>query len=185
MMNLETVIEGCRKGDTAMQKELYEQYSPRFFALCRRYASDDETAREALIEGFITVFKGIENYRGTGSFEGWMHSIFIRTAVRLYRDEKRRHRYFEYGEELGANGGNPNIDNQIDLRDALVESLQCLPRDERAVFNLVAVEEYTLADAAESLSIPESTAKSRYYRAVEKMRKMLEKRLGREYLKNL
>ena len=70
MIQIEDIIEGCRNGDKAMQKELYERYNRRFYAFCRRYATDDESAYEILVDGFITIYKNIDNYKGDGSFEG-------------------------------------------------------------------------------------------------------------------
>lgn len=182
-MNLDTVIEGCRQGSRAMQKRLYETYSPRFYALCRRYSADDEEAREILTEGFITVFEDIGLYRGEGSFEGWMQTIFLRKAVSLYRDKKRRGRYFEPLEDSDYEGKYADLAEQIDVRDAMIEVLQKLPKSERAVFNMVAVEEYTFEEAGEELGVSASTVKSRYYRALQTTRRLLTKRLGKEFLK--
>ena len=55
-----------------MQKELYDRFSARFYALCCRYAPDDDIAKELLVDGFMTIFSEIGNYRGDGAFEGWM-----------------------------------------------------------------------------------------------------------------
>ena len=89
MDNLERVIEGCKNGDAKMQRELYQRYSPRFYALCRRYSNDDEMANSALVDGFLTVFQSIGSYRGEGSFEGWMHKIFLRKIVHVYRKNNK------------------------------------------------------------------------------------------------
>ena len=182
-MNLDTVIEGCKEGNRAMQKRLYEEYSPRYYALCRRYSADDEEAREILTEGFISVFEDIKMYRYEGSFEGWMQTIFMRKAVKMFRDKKRRQRYFEAIDDIDYEDERVDIVEQIDVRDALVAALQRLPKDERVVFNLVAVEEFTLPEAAEELEISVSTVKTRYYKALQTVQTILKRRLGKEFLK--
>ena len=73
MKKLEEVIEGCKRGDKLSQKELYDRYSSRYFVFCRRYAADDESAKDILIDGFLAVFQSVDTYSGTGSFEGWMN----------------------------------------------------------------------------------------------------------------
>ena len=40
-------------------------------------------------DGFIKVFKKIENYSFEGSFEGWMRRIIVNTAIDTYRKRKR------------------------------------------------------------------------------------------------
>ena len=167
----------------AMQKRLYEEYSPRYYALCRRYSADDEEAREILTEGFISVFEDIKMYRYEGSFEGWMQTIFMRKAVKMFRDKKRRQRYFEAIDDIDYEDERVDIVEQIDVRDALVAALHRLPKDERVVFNLVAVEEFTLPEAAEELEVSVSTVKTRYYKALQTVQTILKRRLGNEFLK--
>lgn len=183
MIQIEDVIEGCRNGDKAMQKELYDRYNRRFYALCRRYASDEESAREILVDGFITIYKKIDGYRGEGSFEGWMCTIFLRTAIAYYRDYVRRRDTIKPIEDVEYEQ-RCDIAQQIDIRDALIAALRKLTKRERIVFNLIAVDEYTMKEVGDELGITESTAKSHYYNAIETLRKILIKRLGPHYLNN-
>ena len=182
MINIEQIIEGCRNGDKAMQKELYERFSSRFYALCRRYATDDEYARDILIDGFISIFKNIDKYNGLGSFEGWMGTIFIRTAIAYYRNKMQQQRAIQSAIENESRISETAIE-RIDIRDALMDALRVLPDKERAVFNLVVVEEYTMREAGEAMGVSESTIKSQYYRALQTVRKVLHKRLGNNYLR--
>ena len=166
-----------------MQKELYEMYSPRFYALCRRYTSDEESANEILADGFIAVFSEIGKYRSEGSFEGWMQTIFLRKAIKFFRDDHRRQQTFKELDSTEFDGEYADIAVQIDIRDAMVAALQRLPDEERVAFNLVAVEDYSLAEASEEIGIPISTVKSRYYRALQTVRVFLTKRLGEDFVK--
>ena len=183
MKKLEEVIEGCRRGDRLAQKELYDRYSSRFNAFCRRYAADDETAKDILIEGFLDVFQCVGKYRGDGSFEGWMQTIFLRKAISFYRRNARRmqdtvsidNRDFDMASSV-------DVYMQIDVRDALIEAIRELSDEERVVFNLVAVEGSSLNEAAKEIGIPESTVKTRYYRALRIVRSLIEKRLGKDNL---
>ena len=46
-------------------------------AVCLRYMGNREDAEDVLQEGFITLFKKLDSYQGTGSFEGWARKIFV------------------------------------------------------------------------------------------------------------
>lgn len=184
METLESVIEGCKVGDEAMQAELYRRYSPRFYLLCRRYAPDDDVAQQILVDSFLTIFAEVSHYRGEGAFEGWMQTIVVRQAIRSYKKNQRRWALFEDAEKEDFPYHQPDVGMQMDIREALVRALRLLSEKERRVFNLVAMEEYTLADAAELLKLPESTVKTQYYRAQRILKKRLMKHLGRHYLKN-
>lgn len=182
MTKMEDVIEGCRKGDARMQRELYDRYSPRFYALCRRYTSSDETAQDVLVEGFTVIFQSIGGYRGEGSFEGWMRTIMMRSIVKQYRQDKRCLEEPLDITMLADRVLSPDTDAQIDVRQALVESMRLLSPPERLVFNMIVVEEYSFSEVAEKLDMPSSTVKSQFYRARDKMRVLMRNRLGRPYV---
>lgn len=182
MDNLDAVIEGCKQGNRVMQKKLYDLYGPRFYALCRRYSADADEANDMFTDGFITVYAKIVDYRGDGSFEGWMHSVFVRTAIRYYRDNSRHHRHFEPMGDQDFNGENIDLPSQIDIKDALLYAVQKLDESEKMIFNLVAVEGYSLNEVAEEMDMPLSTAKSRYYKALKQLKIILTKRLGSKFL---
>lgn len=165
-----------------MQKKLYDRYSARFYALCKRYSVDDDEAQDMLVEGFVYVFSSITDYRGEGSFEGWMHSIFLRTAIKFVRSNTRRKRIIEPLDDRDFNSESPDLSTQIDIKDALVEALRSMEEEERLMFNLITVEGYTLADVAEEIGIPVSTLKSRYYKVLKALRITLTNRLGNKFL---
>ena len=75
-----------------------------------------------------------------------------------------------------------DIDLQIDVRDAMVKALRCLPEQQRVVFNLVVVEQYSFVDAAAYLDIPESTLKSQFYKARESLKTILRRLMGKRYM---
>lgn len=164
MSNLESIIKGCLDGDRGMQKELYERYSPRFYALCRRYAPDDAVAQEMLVEGFLLVFQRISTFRGSGSFEGWMYKVFLHQILRIYhRDRRHMAESFEdHHEQIHSKGS--DFAAAIDVQDALLRALRRLDERQRVLFNLIAVEGYSFVEAAEMYDLPVSTLKSQYYK---------------------
>ncbi len=160
-----------------MQQELYQRYSPRFYALCLRYLNDTATAQEALMDGFMIIYKKIGDYTGRGSFEGWMQTIFIRTAIRYFKQSVPTEPLSESGDAVADTSVQYNYAEQIDLRTALQKVLERLTDSERTLFNMVAVEEYSFPEAARELQQPTSTTKSQYYRILNLVRKYL-KQLG-------
>ena len=164
-----------------MQKALYDRFSGKFYMLCRRYCANDESAKEVMSDGFLCVFEQIGKYKGTGSFEGWMRTIFIRCAIRRYkRDSCRKEVAVEEGMEVVS--GNLDQESKLDVRQALMGAMRRLTDSERQTFNLVAVEGYKLEEAAQIMDENLSTLKSRYYKTLQKMREMLTETLGEEYI---
>ena len=183
MTDLDSIIKGCIAGNGDMQRELYERYSPRFYALCCRYAVDEAEAEDILVEGFTTIFTQVTNFRGEGSFEGWMQTIFVRRASLYYRRHARqRQLQVDDGKQPTLNPAKV-IDRQIDVQRAVHAAMQHLSDKERLTFNMIAIEGYTFAEAAQIQERPVSTVKSQYYKALWQMQRRLRRSLGINYLK--
>ena len=165
------LIAGCLKNKREAQKGLYDLMSPKVFAICLRYADSYQTAEDLLQEGFIKVYKYIKNYRGDGSFEGWVKRIFVNTAIEHYRKKARMYPIVnldnvEY--ELKVE----QIADTLELQD-LQKLIQKLSPGYKTVFNLYVVEGYSHREIGELLSISEGTSKSQLARARYLLQKMI------------
>lgn len=163
MEEINSVIEGCIRGDRKSQKLLYDTYSRKLFAICLRYASDYHIAEDFLQDGFIKIFKNISGYKGSGSFEGWMKRIVINVCIEHYRKNRPLI-------SLGDNIIPDTFDNDADILSSLhqkevIQMLQSISPGYRTVFNLYVVEGYSHQEIAEKLGISEGTSKSQLARA--------------------
>ena len=79
------LCEGCRKRKPKAQKALYDTLAPRMLGVCLRYLRDREEAEHVMIGGFVKVFEKIEQYKGDGSFEGWIRRIMVNEALMYLR----------------------------------------------------------------------------------------------------
>ena len=72
-------------------RELYGLYSGYLYALCRRYVSDKETAKDILQDSFVKIFSSIGKFqdRGEGSMKAWMSKIVINEALKHLRKAAR------------------------------------------------------------------------------------------------
>lgn len=168
------LIRGCIEGDRRMQEELYRRFSPKMYALCLRYASNAEDAQDALQEGFVKVFRNLANYRGTGSFEGWIRRIMVNTAIEQYRKSTNLFPVTEAMENTIKDTG-WDVFDRMGTKD-LHSCIRELPQGYRTVFNLYVVEEYTHREIAEMLGISEGTSKSQLARAKTALREIVKRK---------
>ncbi len=156
------LLNGCMKGDRRMQKQLYDQFSPKMYAVCLRYMGNGDDAQDILQEGFIKVFRNLEKFRGDGSFEGWMRRIFVNTAIEQIRKKKTDLSLTEKEDliELKSVSAIDNI-NEKDLLQIVSE----LSPGYRTVFNMYVVEGFNHKEISETLGISEGTSKSQLARA--------------------
>lgn len=163
-MSEHRLILACKQGKLWARKEVYDQYAPAMMALCRRYISDAEDAKDVLQEGFLKIYTEIGQYSGKGSFGGWIRRIFVNTSLDYIRRKNRlKEKELLIDIETGSDDDTPH------LKDITAEELmQCigeLPDTFRTIFNLYAVEGYSHREIATMLQIKESTSRSFFFRA--------------------
>jgi len=169
---LEHIIKGCRDEDPKAQKELYQMFAGRMFSLCLRYADNADEAKDNLQEGFIRVFRKINQYRFEGSFEGWIRRIMVNVSLQKYRDRLRMNPVYELE---GVREQIPESASDLLTEKELLQMISELPPRYRLVFNLYAIEGYSHREISEMLGITEGTSKSNLSRAREILQNKLKK----------
>lgn len=163
MENLPDIIQNCIDGDSNSQELLYNKFSGKMFGVCLQYSDDYDDAKDILQEGFIKVFANLKQFRGKGSFEGWIRRIIVNTALEKYRDKHYLNKVDE-GEAEKLEKTDYNIIDEISAKD-LMKVVQELSPKYRMVFNLFAIEGYSHKEISALLDISEGTSKSNLSRA--------------------
>lgn len=176
-MTIESIIRGCQNGDSEARRELYERYATAMFSLVRRYVRVRAEAEDVFHDGFVTLYTKIGDYRGIGSFEGWMRRIFVTAALNHLRKNSLHGAVDEDVSELppGVVGGAPpEALEQLNDKE-LLRLVERLPEGFRMVLMLYAVEGYSHEEIAQLLSISPSTSRSQYLRAKARLAELIEK----------
>ena len=169
-MDLNHIIEACKKNNPKAQKMLYEKYNARYFAVCKRYFSNIHEAEDALVKGFLKIFQQINSYTNQGSFEGWMHRIFVNECLMELR--KKKAIFMNIDEHQNQLKSTTFVLNED---EGLLQLLNLLPIGCRVVFNLFVIEGFKHKEIAEQLNISEGTSKSQLNLAKAKLKELLEK----------
>lgn len=169
--NEQELIQGCRRGDRAAQKRLYDTFSPKMYALCCRYVKDSMEAEDVLVTAFTKILDKIDQYKSEGSFEGWIRRVVVNEALTWLR--RNRNMYLEL--ELEAADYEPDYKSLSDHLEAedLMTMINDLPSGYRIVFNLYAIDGYSHREIADQLGISENTSKSQLSRARAYLQKLL------------
>jgi RNA polymerase sigma factor (sigma-70 family) len=167
----EELITGCLNRDRTAQKQLYERYASKMYALCYRYVHNSMEAEDILVTAFTRIFDRIDQFKGEGSFEGWIRRIMVNEALSYLR--RNRSMYLET--DLEAADRKPDYDSISDHLEAedLMKLIQALPTGYRIVFNLYAIDGYSHKEIADQLGISENTSKSQLSRARSYLQKQL------------
>ena len=167
---LELLISESILGNPRMQKILYQQFAGIMYYVCFRYVKNKADAEDVLQEGFLKVFRNLDQFKNDGSFEGWIRKIITRTAMTYLRDNKKFtcHTSIEYS----IAGKESNILDIIAEKE-ITGIITKLPPGRKTIFILYAIEGYNHRQIAEILGCTESTSKSQFYRSRRIIQKLL------------
>lgn len=161
-MGLDQLINACKENDAKAQEQIYKLFAPKFFGVCLKYSTNYAEAEDNLQDGFIIIFKKIDQFQFKGSFEGWAKRIMINNALQKYRTQVR---FLEVVNDNVAEDEIPELDDEDVSLDYLMQIIQELPDRYRMVFNLYVLDGYSHKEIAEMLEITTGTTKSNLARA--------------------
>jgi len=161
-LTLEELIIQCKKQDAKAQGELYQRYNQILFAICLRYSPNYAEAEDNLQDAFLTIFKKVSQYKGKGSFEGWMKRVTVNTVLQKYRKQ----RTFDIVDEAQiVDDEQFEVESEDIPLDFLLKIVQELPDRYRLVFSMYVLDGYQHKEIAEILNISDGTSKSNLARA--------------------
>ena len=167
------LIEECKKGNSIAQFRLYNQYSKAMFNLAYRMTGSREDAEDLLQEAFVECFRNLDSFRFESTFGAWLKSIVINRSINHLRKKKINLELFDnipdVPEESDEN--EPRYDPQT-----ITKCIEELPDGYRIILTLYLLEGYDHSEISQITGITESTSKSQYSRAKEKLRQMLKQR---------
>jgi len=167
----EDLIKGCLKRDRRAQQQLFDLYSSKMYGICYRYVRQPMEAEDIVVMAFTKIFERIDQFKGEGSFEGWIRRIVVNEALSSLR--KSRMMYVET--DLEKADFEPDYDQLSDHLEAedLLNIIGQLPPGYSIVFNLYAIDGYSHKEIGEQLGISENTSKSQLSRARVYLQKLL------------
>ncbi len=173
--SLQTILEGCRKGDSKSQELLYKQFYGYAMSVCLRYTKTRDEAVEVVNDGFIKVFNNADKVDLSRSFKNWFRRIMVNTALDFYRQNHKHYEQddIEYAEHLSDRSDDASANLSYEELLALVQRLS---PTYRTVFSLYAIDGYSHDEIAKMLGFSVSASKSNLARARVNLREMLSKR---------
>jgi len=163
------LIEECRKGSSKAQYMLYNQYSKAMFNLAHRILNNREDAEDVLQEAFVDCFRNISSFRFESTFGAWLKKILVNKCINHI---KRKKIDLTLCETLPVNVYEEEEEVVYDT-GKIFRGIEKLPDGYRVILTLYLLEGYDHAEISQILGITESTSKSQYSRAKDKLKNIL------------
>lgn len=163
------LIEECRKGNRKAQFRLYNQYSKAMYNLAYRILNNREDAEDIVQETFVECFRNLSSFRFESTFGAWLKKILVNKSINQIKKKKI---------DLTLTDNLPNIiyEEEDEIKydtGKIFKGIEMLPNGYRIILTLYLLEGYDHSEISQILDISESTSKSQYSRAKEKLRNIL------------
>jgi RNA polymerase sigma factor (sigma-70 family) len=154
---------------------LYKQFYVPLYCLCRRFFTNPHEAVESVNDGMMKVFERIGTYRpDRGRLFNWIYTIVRHTALDKLRPSVARTIRTDMLDEAAPeidSGDNPL--RSMEEKD-IYRLLDRLTPATRVIFDLFYIENYTIREVADELSIAAGTVKWHLSDGRRKLKSLLE-----------
>ena len=180
------LIQRLRSGDDAAFAEVVEANTGRLFAVAQRLLRNDDEARDAVQDAFLSAFKNLSAFNGEARLSTWLHRITVNAALMRLRSRKRRAecsiddllpRFDEAGDWAETSRIAPSSHDLIErgeTRRIVRGCIDRLPESARTVLLMRDIEDLDTDEAAELLGITPNAVKIRLHRARQALRTLIE-----------
>ena len=193
-MNDAALARAVEAGDLRAFERMMRQHNRALFRTARAILKDDSEAEDAVQEAYLQAYRSIAKFRGDARLSTWLVRIVANEAFGRLRRHARRaaivpiHVDDDPAHDVRTESEAPAMDRpdnaalRSEMRHLLESRIDALPDIYRTVFVLRAVEELSVEETAASLGIPESTARTRFFRARSLLREALAQDVDRAYV---
>ena len=171
-----TLIEQCLRGERSAQHQLYKMYAKGMFNICLRMLNTREEAEDMLQECFAEAFQRLKTFRFESTFGAWLKQIVVNHCINEMKRKKAELEYLDDMETLDIPEENDDRPSEYELAmsvENVKKAMNQLPDGSKTIFSLYLLEGYDHVEIAQILHITESTSKSQYMRARQRVKEIL------------
>jgi RNA polymerase sigma-70 factor (ECF subfamily) len=180
------LAQGLREGGKAAFEDVVRAHGGRMLAVARRILRDDDEAREAVQDAFISAFRARRQFSAASRVSTWLHRIVVNAALMRLRS-RRRHPEESIDEWLPAFESDGHHRERFrspaepadvalerkETRDTVRAAIDRLPASYRVVMLLRDIEELSTEETAQMLGLTPNAVKIRLHRARMALRTLL------------
>jgi RNA polymerase sigma-70 factor (ECF subfamily) len=166
------LVKRAQHGDREAFGVLATAAYDRLYAVARRILRDADRSEDAVQECLVRAWRGLRGLRDVDRFDAWLHRLLVNACLR--ESQRRRSRVMEVHVLPLATPAHGDVARELADRDELERGFRRLPIEQRAVLVMHHYLGLPMPEIAETLGIPQGTARSRLHYATLAMRAVLE-----------
>ena len=189
------MIASILAGETQLYHELIRPHERKVYLMALSFLKNEADAEDVAQEAFLKAFRNLSSFRSEAKFSTWLISITLNEArSRLRRESNHRTESLDQTSDDGTELISPALlrdwreipseaVERREVREMLQAAVAGLSPIYRSVFMLRDVEELSVNETAEALSISVAAVKVRLHRARIMLQKQLTPQLQRSAAK--
>jgi len=163
-------VARCLAGDTAAFEVIVERYQRVFFTVAVRMLGNDDEARDATQDAFISAYRRLDTYDSNRPFFSWMYRILVNQCL---NDRRDRRQHVELAPHMAAVDSPADLAEAVERRRRIQQAILSLSPDYRQVIVLRHFAQLSYDEIAEVVGVPAKTVKSRLHTARERLEQLL------------
>jgi RNA polymerase sigma-70 factor (ECF subfamily) len=181
------LLERLRLGDGDAFEELVRTNGGRLLAVARRLLRDEEDARDAVQQAFLSAFRALPMFHGQSLLSTWLHRILVNAALMKLRSrarhteesiEKWLPQFLDDGRHASpVPDSRESVDVLLARREVRLqvrEAIDRLPDTYRTIVLLRDIEQLDTAEVAAALGVTVNAVKLRLHRARQALARLLQ-----------
>lgn len=179
-----TLVHATKRGSVAAFDKIVRRYDSKLLRIAQSVTHNREEAEDAVQEAFFKAYRNLDQFHENAKFSTWMIRIVLNEALSKLRKQRTARE-----ESLDSNfpsdrdvllmdpadwSPNPQeLYGAVEFWETLIKCLGSLQPELKVVFVLRVIEELSISETCEALSLSEFTVKSRLFRARLQLRERL------------
>lgn len=164
-------------GDDSAFTTLVTRFQPAVFRWALMFAADPDEAEDITQEVFVRTYRQLGQYRSDGPLDAWLYRITRRAATQMRRTRKRRGRLAlspaaQPLRDVYTTDPGGRVDRER-AASVIRELFAELPRRQREIFDLVDLQGFSPAEAAERTGMKSVSVRANLFKARKAIRESL------------
>jgi RNA polymerase sigma factor (sigma-70 family) len=175
------IIDRILAGEQNLYAGLVDRYKSYVYTITYKILLHRPEAEEAAQDAFIKAFHNLAGFNRDAKFSTWLYRIAFNTAISY----KRKHRHQFQSIETTIIAHNSEGEGSLEKSDKkkfIAQAMQKLGETDRTALSLFYLEEFSLEEIAEIMSMQANTIKVRIHRARQRVADELKVILQKEAL---
>ncbi len=172
----EEKIKGILNGEKELYGQIMRKYNQRMYRICMSIVANPNDVEDIMQTTYIKAYENLHKFKFESEFSTWLIKILINESLKFKQKTLRI-------SWINDNAKSDELTNETplykmmnkELKSLMEKALGQLPEKYRLVFIMREVEDMSIAETMECLSLTEANVKVRLNRAKEMLRSSLSK----------